>query len=758
MANKGDAVKVSILVLLLASAVWADGPLVDAGDPFGTLPLLDEVSCGNPADPHLFRESAPHASRVAIILDRRCRVLAPGRKPGYFAYRIGTGAGLVARHAYLLTIEYPEDLPRTMVTVNRGAETAHGIHTGGTVGDALWGNGPATAESLARVPLAREYRTCRYLFFLNDHTADLVLAPDAPQRPLAPSDGFWVALVHPARSDDPLSAGAAAARIRLFAVPDVGSLYTEVRYPPDGVPRRHLVAREASPLVPVEGVRGAGAAMDNLEAWFEFKASRLRFLGINTWCETLLEDGRNTGWDTGNDEWFAPAADSLRWEKQLQMVERYGLDVLPYFEYAGSQSLNAAVKARTLLRAPGKPYTNVAGGEPFHLDVTDPRSLEDARALLDHTVIRYKDQVRFVGAWFRTRAAQMPVSFSDATLARFAAEANGGAPVTREQIKGDAALRGRYGEWWLGLRHDFFAGIREYLRTKVGATQAVLFTPWAADTAPALPGRNTVVVTDDPGPWGDGALTGARGQEARTARFVTVVSDNRYLSAATAWQPRQGEWEWTYASPRADPERWRDQSGLVLTFPFRTLFSVGNPAAFEAFRGPDGMAAVRFQPRNESIDGGLLGGVAPDMERTGPFCMLEAAYAVANGDPVLLGTLASYDPAACAFTEYTRRFNAAYLTLPAVSSSRLAEACADPEVAVRSIRMEGRGTWLAVVNLGFHDKSGVAITLPEEGTVSDAATGAGLTWTKTGADAGPTLTLSLYPCELKTIFIQPAKG
>lgn len=745
----------AVLAWLVAAGVRADVQLVDAGDPFGKLPLLDEIACGNPADPHLFRESTPRASRVAVVLDRRCRVLAPGRKAGYFAYRIGTGAGLAARHAYLLTVEYPEDQPRTMFTVNRGAETVHGIHTGGTVGDALWVNSPATAESLARVPLAKEYRTCRYLFFLNDHTADLVLEPAAPQRPLAPADGFWVAIVHPARADDPLSAGAAAARIRLFEVPDVGSLYADVRYPPDGLPRRHVFVREGVGRTPVEGLRGSGAGMENMEAWFECKAARLRFLGINTWCETLLADGRNTGWESENDEWFAPAADSLRWEKQLQMVERYGLDVLPYYEYAGGQTLNAAVKTRTLLRGPGKPYTDVAGGEPSHLDVTDPRSLEDARALLDHTVIRYKDQVRFVGAWFRTRVAQMPVSFADACLARFATDANGGAPVTREQIKGDAALRARYGEWWLRLRRDFFAGIRDYLRTKVGAGQAVLFTPWAAESGPALPGRNTVVVTDDPEPWADGALTGARGQTARTARFATVVAENRYLASATAWQPRQGEWEWTYASPRADPEHWRDQPGLFLTVPFRTLFSVEHPGAFDAFRGPDGVASVRFQLRNDGIDGDLLGGLTADTERSGPFCMLEAAHAVANGDPVLLGALNPAGAATYAFPEYVRRFNAAYLSLPALSSSRLAEACADKEVAVRSIRIEGRGTWLSVVNLGFRDKSGVAITLPDEGTVSDAATGAGLTWTKTGADAGPTLTLSLYPCELKTIFIQP---
>jgi len=745
-------------VWLFASVLHADNPLVDAGDPFGKLPLVDEVICGDPQDPHPFRESAARASRIEKIMGQRARVVTPARKPGYFAYKIGAGRELVARHAYLLQIDYPEDEPRTLFVVNRGAETAHGIHTGATLGDALWTGDNGTAESLSRIPLAKSWRSTRTLFFLQDHTADLVLDSRVPRRPLTPADGFWVAILHPARTDEPLSHGAAAARIRLFDAPDITSLSQDIRYPPEGLPRRHLVLHGEPGEPAVDGLPEPG--MDNMEAWFESQAQQLRFLGVNTWCMTLLASGRNAGWEAENDEWFAPAADPLRWEKQLQMVERYGLEVLPYFEYGGSLSLNAAAPVRTLRRPAGKPYTNVAGGEPFHLDATDPRSLEDVRALLDHTIVRYKDQVRFVGAWFRTRVAQMPVSFSDAALMRFATEANGGSAVTRQQVAADPGLRARYGEWWLGQRRAFFAGVRDYLRQKVGAGQRTLFTPWAMAGGPSLPGRPGLVVTDDPGPWADGALDNGRGSTGRIARLATVVQEGRYAKAASAWRPGVGEFEWTYALPRADSERWGGQPGLSLTYPFNHQYSVDDPAAFADFQGSEGVAAIRFQPRNDGIDGGMLGGIAADTERAGPFCLLEEAHAVANGDPVLLGSLA-VGAGVRAFPEYVRRFNAAYLALPALSSSPLADACDDREVVVRVIRTEGKGTWLAVVNTGLVAKPGAVIRLPEGGPVLDAATGADLAAltgsTGEGGHKVVTLRLPLDPCELRAVLVQPKK-
>ena len=49
---------------------------------------------------------------------------------------VSSGLGLVAGKAYILAVDYPEDLSRSIIVVNSGSETTNGFHTGTTVGDA----------------------------------------------------------------------------------------------------------------------------------------------------------------------------------------------------------------------------------------------------------------------------------------------------------------------------------------------------------------------------------------------------------------------------------------------------------------------------------------------------------------------------------------------------------------------------------------------------------------------------------------------
>jgi hypothetical protein len=141
-----------------------------------------------------------------------------------------------------------------------------------------------------------------------------------------------------------------------------------------------------------------------------------------------------------------------------------------------------------------------------------------------------------------------------------------------------------------------------------------------------------------------------------------------------------------------------------------------------------------------------LGYIASDVEYAGPYVMLSEARAMAYGDPRFIGYLAasSFNRG---FPEYVRAFNAAFLSLPALPSQVLPNASSDPNVIVRSIKTPKDGTYLAIVNVGFEDKK-VAITLPVNGKVMDAATGKALT------SANGKLQLTLYPCELKSVRIQ----
>ena len=120
----------------------------------------------------------------------------PHEDARYFAVRLGEGQGLVAGEPYVLQVDYPEDVDRSMVIINRGAEVFRGFATGQALGDNVTGYGDSNPESLD-LPLSGAHQTWETLFFLHQRTGDLVVrrgdwaSPlDSSDLPLAPGDGF----------------------------------------------------------------------------------------------------------------------------------------------------------------------------------------------------------------------------------------------------------------------------------------------------------------------------------------------------------------------------------------------------------------------------------------------------------------------------------------------------------------------------------------------------------------------------------------
>ncbi len=748
--NRAITGVITTILSLLAACVLAQ-PLVDAGEPFGRLPLVDEVLCGDPNDPHEFAESAPGVSSIETILGKRCRVLpsSPEQKgTAYFAYRIGRGKGLKPGEAYVLAIDYPEDKPRTVHVVNRGCEVFQGFHTGNALGDSMHGYVASNPESL-KLPLSGSYRTWRQMFFLFERFYPLKRTRDDLNRPDKPEDGFWVIILRPDPADDPTSAGPAVHRIRLFRVPDVRRLYLPVRFPPDPLPRRYIFVREemADTYAESTNPRQASPGVD-MTRFFEFKAHTMRFLGINTFCKDLLEFGHNQGWDAGDDSWYVPSHDPKRWERILQIAAQHGLTVLPYYEYAGSMGLNRVVQCAPL-KGPGQPYTGIWWGELYHADVTDPRTLDDARRLLDATIVRFKGQVKFLGAWFRNRVSHIPISFADDVLARFSAEANGGQTVTREMLRADSNLLERYRNWWLGKRKEFFLALRDYLREKVSPDCLIFWTNWTGEPGPPLDSGKTVV-TDDVDLWKP-----LLPQWWQAVSLEELLRTDRYLRSITRYPDTWGSDEWQHGEPRADVENYRDTEGVLFTYPFHRIYSVSRPEDMDAFRTRSGLAMVRMYSLNEHRDGGILGDFLSDVERAGPFCMAAEVRAVAFGDPFYLGYLVG-NTHYRGFPEYVRRFNAAFLALPALPSQRLEDACADPEVVVRMIPTPGNrfGTYVAIAHIGWRAKRDVRIVLPLAGRVVDAVSGREMKPLRADGK-GLVLKLSLDACELRALRVLP---
>ncbi|RYG44506.1 hypothetical protein EON79_14740, partial [bacterium] len=262
------------LSLLLAAMPLAAYAQVDAGAPFGKLRLVDEVDCGAPKD-HEFSEMPAGASRVETILGRPNRVLPNAGDAKYFAYRLGKGKGLKPGGAYVLSVDFPEDRSRSMFIVNRGAEMVRGVRTGQALGDVIWTYTNNNNESL-KIPLSGKVRTWKTLFYLHDRMMELGVETEKAGesklgRPGKPEDGFWVAIAQSRGENDPISAGAAVSRIRLFEVTDPAKLKMPIQRPPAALPQRHLFWREEMAdgvIFDPEKERGVLKPAD----WYEYKA------------------------------------------------------------------------------------------------------------------------------------------------------------------------------------------------------------------------------------------------------------------------------------------------------------------------------------------------------------------------------------------------------------------------------------------------------------------------------------------------------
>jgi Big-like domain-containing protein len=709
--------------------------IVETGPMFEGLVLVDEINCGDPGDSHTFQESTG-ASHIETLLGTPTRVMSPTSETEYFAYRIGQGMGLVPGKAYLLTVDYPEDQPRSVFVVNGGSETTRGFHTGPTVGDALHppyvGSNP---ESLS-FPLSGEGRTWQQLFHLHDNFSGIQEARGGDYRPLSPADGFWVTIAQFKQSDAPLSHGAAVSRIRLYEAPEMAT-YAQPLNLPENLPHRSLFFREEM----ADGVIGSNGITNETD-WFEYKARLMKFLGMNVYSKDLLEFGSNQGWDSsphGGNNWYYQSSNPQRWEQILTMLDGYDFGVMPYFEYNGSKGtygLGFEKHAKPL--GGGDDYTHVSWCETANADVTYSLTLTDAQWLLECTMEMFKNDADFVGAWFRNRPSHNPISFSDDALALFATEANGGVSVTRPQLETNQALLDSYYEWWFDERKDFLNSLRDYLRVNgVGDDAVILYTPDSTESGVSYPDWNgPSVITDDPATWS------ALGEDPMS--FDQAVAQEHHLDAMLEPRLTWGEWEWEHSVPAPDVDNYADNDGVMMTYTFNKGYTVASPTGFEAFETPSGTAMIRHYCLNEDTMGGKLGYFVSDVEMAGPYSMIGEAWAMAYGNPTYIGYLAS-STFNHGFPEYARAFNAAYLSLPALPSVAEAGASDDDEVLVRSIDAGDEGTYVSVVNVGLNDKHDVQVELPVAGEAYDAVTGEAL------STPGGVLTLSMYPCQLRAI-------
>lgn len=710
---------------------------------YNALKLIDSVDCATDTA-HEFLEFPAGASHTEMILEQPVRSLS--NKTGetkFFAYRLGKGLGLTADKGYILRLLYPEDQPRSIFIINRGCETARGFHTGRTTGDGL--HVPyvdPNGESL-ELPLSGRMESWDMLFYLQERYPGRVQPRNSNvTREQTPDDGFLVFCLQLSPTNDPLSAGVAIQRIELYEAPPIEEMEQPLARLPAGLPSRHLFWREemADGLIDSTVSTDRGYADDM--TWYEQKFRLMRFLGMRTFAKDLLEFGANQGWNSskyGGNSWVYQSKHSDRWSRIVRRCGALGFDLLPYYEYSGSKGSAGLGNERRAEPLYGRgSYTHISWSEAANADLTDPDTFEDFRKMLEITVADEQEYADFCGVWMRTRVSDLPVSFADATRARFEKE-TGTSEVSRERLNNETALYNAYITWWYGKRHEFLVQVRDYLRTHVHSNMDLLFTADSSEPGKSrLPAHSANVIAENPSAW------------ASTSEVVKSLADaneqNWELQTLTHNWGTWAYYEWQHAIPHPDPARYKSTPGIFMTETVNRAYTL-EPDVMKAFHAEDGLAAVRHYGLNENstqVTGGeeVVGYFVADVDYAGPFVVLPEAMAFANGDPHYFGYLASNN-----FNRgnpyYVRRFNANFLALPALPSVTDPQFCSSPEVAVRRIDTPANGTYLGVVHLG-RQREEVTLSLPETGTLLDAVSGEAI------PIHGRQLTLKMDPCELRS--------
>ncbi|MES2932711.1 MAG: hypothetical protein V4805_04410 [Pseudomonadota bacterium] len=528
-------------------------PLAFSEQPFGALELIDTIDTATMAPA---TESPVAASSVKAILGQNARTLTPGTEASYITYRIGKNKGLVAKQAYVLDIEYPDDVPRAMFIANRGADFLRGFTTGSAVGDSRKAWTLSTLESL-NYPQSNSWKHYHSLFYLHER-----FSPKAERnsicslRDLLPADGFDVSIFQSRQMNDPRSQGAAVGKIRLYKVTNPAALPAAITYP-GSLPRRHLFWREEMADEAVSNASASKRATTAAIDWFGFKMDMGRALGFNTVGKDMFEWGWNQGFDSGDTQWALNANPPLTniWGEIVAAATTRGLELMPYLEYGGTLGYNCmpgypcdknagtyksmGFQRRTdklfkgvygpgcnqILDVNGNPvkdangkntydcssansYTGVYWTEDKSADLTDPDTEADLKKVIDKLVVQYKaGGAKFGGVWLRMRQSKLPMSFSPKTLARYNTD-NPNAQRSLTQLRNDTSSRQSYYDWWYGKRRAFLQKIRDYARSTgtVDNNIQLLFSTYPGEPVPDAFETNVStsglqLVTDDTAWW-----------------------------------------------------------------------------------------------------------------------------------------------------------------------------------------------------------------------------------------------------------------
>lgn len=374
-----------------------------------------------------------------------------------------------------------------------------------------------------------------------------------------------------------------------------------------------------------------------------------------------------------------------------------------------------------------------------------------ATAFDEDTELDAARNLNFLGAWIRPRISDFPISFADATRARYAA-AKGISVPSKDALKTNSALYNDYFSWWRDQRKAFLTAVRDYLRQYLGDGALVLYTWDYSEPGVVHPNKPVRMISEEPEYWQDKLP----GTNSISYPFRRAVEENLHFEAMERERSNVEGAEWGHTHPRGDPLNYKDTPNVYMTYVMNKLYSVAKPEWMEAYQNGTGLAMIRHFSLNENntndhsdawdgMGNRIAGYYVANMEAHGPYSMLAEARALALGNPYYMGYLSS-NIFNRGFPGYARAFNANFLALPALPMDTVDGYTSDPHIIMRRIITPGNGIWIAAINIGFHDKLAARITFPYSGGTIKTAVG-GQTVTVNDSNS---ISLDMYPGQLVT--------
>ena len=657
---------------------------------FGVYAINDSIGCGFSNTYHkltdgrtatTFREvtvtDRHPGSRLTNTLQTAGRIVCQDK--GFFGYNIGNR--LKRNMPYLLEIEYPEDEPRTFSFIIGESTYTPGIHTGYTLGQ------PAPRYFVEQInfPLSKRKHKTRFIVWAGDDEV---------------RNGFYVGVADSGTRNAPFSRKPVLLSITLYEFYSISFPRSNRTFPKkyqryamtqseDSLPRDDV---RFSPLVNA-AFYGLNSVSPQVLAWNGHgEANNTLLIPSSHYRQPIRKFLKGIEYETDQTE--NPTNKYNFWSEYLRWANKLKLDVLPCFEYGGSDDLPQSARAVNMDGNPYPPLIRSFSGEKIgdSVDICNPAALKDAKMIIDEIISGAEGDslARLKALIVRRRANFLSTSFSTNSIHLFENE-------TKTKLKGKDFDEKRtflvnnyldkYQKWYQKQLFIFLEKLQNHYRDNIDfPVGPMLYYHWRNSGMPyqdlyyrtyidwekkwkkirnldfegdPLPMLNSVVLKNAITNW----------TESEEGLYIDLIPSNSFIPIAPI-----------YGKVASENKSYLEQ------------FEINGETAVKIVPAVHSNTKIYRKNRGIFIAGQTL-------YHSREFSMYEPLLAFCSSNPKYL-IFEQAHPACFPFPEYSRRFFANFLSLPAIPLKQIKQEGNAKDLVVKMGTLDSK-TYIAIANPTF---------------------------------------------------------